>query len=88
MGNDPTLEVFATSEEINPVIERIEDALRGCRRDHALIAVISMSIALMNPDISIEKLAQALKDVSQFICMVVDDPEANGDVADPKILMN
>lgn len=70
-------ESFATGEEINVICERIEDTLAelGTSRPHALMALISLTLVLMNPGISEEDLQDGVKEVSRYICLLLEGAE-------------
>ena len=59
----------ATGEEIFEVVSRLEPELIGLPRGHAVIALLSIVITVMNPDISAAKLKQLVQDTSEFICL-------------------
>lgn len=67
-------ETFATGDEVNTVCEQLEDVLAngGIPRHLALIALISLTLVLMKPDISEEDLQSGVQDVSRFICLLLE----------------
>lgn len=67
--NSHIVEAAATGEEISAITYKIEDALVGVQRSHAIIACLSCSLILMYPGLNPEQLVEGVRDVSQFICM-------------------
>lgn len=67
------VETTATGEEINVLVTAIEDTIMGAPRGHGIIALLSLTLMLMNPDITPDELQQGVRDTSQFICMLVED---------------
>lgn len=63
------VQTSASGEEISGVIGRIEEALHGEKRGHAIIGCLSIVLVLMYPDITQQQLQDAVRDTSQFICM-------------------
>ena len=90
MSNHMILESRATGDEISPIIDKIELALDGVKRGHAIIASLSIALILMNPEISAEQLADGVRDVSRYICLLLEgsDLAKDGDGETGKQLMN
>ena len=65
-------ETSATGEEIGTIVHRLEEALDGAQRGHAIISCLSMVLIMMNPLITPEQLQSGVKDVSQFICLLLE----------------
>lgn len=65
------VQATATGEEINEICVKLEDALvaMGISQAHAVIAMLSLVLIIQNPTLSPEELTEALKDVSQYICL-------------------
>lgn len=74
-------ESYATGEEINEIISNIEPALYDVNRGHAIIALLSLSLILMNPMVSEEDLHRGVKETSQFMCLFLEgiEPHAPGE---------
>ena len=70
-------EARATGEEIYEVVSRVEPALVGVPRGHAVIAMLSIAVTIMNPDITPEKLQQAVQGASQWICLFLSEEPAS-----------
>ena len=68
----------ATGEEIFEIASRIEPALIGVPRGHAVISMLSIAITIMNPDISPEKLQEGVKGASEWICLFLADDPSQG----------
>ena len=68
-------EASATGEEIHAIVSALEPVLLGVPRSSAIIACLSIAITSMNPDISAEQLQAGVKEVSQFICMFLEEVE-------------
>lgn len=81
------IEATASMEELEALIVDIENVLVNKPRSHVIMALISMSLIAMNPMITPESLQTGVRDVSQFICMLMDEPSQLVD-AENKILMN
>jgi len=65
-------EVTATGEEIAQIIAALEMAADGAPRDHLIIALISMALVLTYPEITQEQLRTYVREVSRYICLLVD----------------
>lgn len=81
----------ATGEEISGIILKLEDALDGTNRGHAIIALLSLVLVMMNPELTPEELRLGVRDTSQFICMVLEGYQhqsGHGDDTTSRILMN
>ena len=64
----PIAEGFATGDEINPIIQRVEDLLIDVPRVHVLIALTTIILVLQHPTITPNQIYDGVKDVSRFIC--------------------
>jgi hypothetical protein len=74
MTETTIVEARASGEEIEFLVNEIENVLAGKPRHHVLMALISMSLIAMNPMITAEALATGVRDVSRFICMLMEEP--------------
>lgn len=78
----PISEAFASGEDIQPIVERLEAALDNTPREHALIALTSLVLILQYPDITNDQLYDGVKDVSKYVCFWLSGAEA-GDINEP-----
>lgn len=65
-------ESVASGEEIAAIIASIEPTLEGVKRGHGIIALLSLTLVLMNPEILPEELQEGVRNVSQYICLLLD----------------
>lgn len=79
------IEAVATGEDINALCLRIEEALGDAPREHGIIALISLTLVMMHPDISPDDLQTGVRDVSKYICLLL---EGEGTNPVPKERMN
>lgn len=79
MSNSLVTETIVSGEQIAPIIANLEAAADGCQRDHLIIALISMTLICTYPEISQQQLQTAVRDVSRYICLVLD-PSADTDL--------
>lgn len=79
------VEATATGEEVNMVVLALEDVLVGAPRGVGIIALLSLTLMLMNPDITPEQLQQGVRDTSQFICLIL---EGTGVDSEAPVVMN
>lgn len=77
-------QVTSTGADVYRVVKQLEPALVGIPRHEAIMAMLSMVIILMDPEIDEIKLARGVKEVSEFICLLV----AGDRMAETKVLMN
>ena len=81
MSNVPTHHIVqgtATGEVINGVVEKLESVLEGETRTNAIIALLSLTLVLMEPEISTELLQAGVQDISRYMCLYL---EGSGDIA-------
>jgi hypothetical protein len=94
MSDTPTLiRTSATGKEIGEIIMRVDDVLDGVPMAHALMALISMILISMKPEITPQELQEKVQEVSQFIVLILHGAEVMngpivGDPNDPKITLN
>ena len=69
------IEATATGETISTIVASVEETLTGIPKGHCVIALLSMVMCLMHPGISADKLQDGVRDVSRYICMMLDDNE-------------
>lgn len=77
-------ETTATGSEIEMIIERLEYALEGVKRGHGLIALLSLALVIQKPDISQDLLQDGVRDVSRYMCLILD--EAGMDLKGKQVL--
>ena len=65
-------ESVASGDQVAAVVGMLEDTLEGCPRGLAIISLLTMSIVLQNPAISPEDLQSTIKEVSRFLCMMLE----------------
>ena len=65
----------ATGSQIYEVVQSLEPVLSNVDRKLAIISCLSIVITLMNPDISPDALQDCVKEVSQFICLQMAEPQ-------------
>lgn len=87
MQTTPMQSISATNEEIFPIIQAIEPILMSIPRSHAVIALLALTIAVMDPDVDTSDLQEIIQAASQYICIAL---ESRGDVANgvPKMMLN
>lgn len=70
-------ETKATSETINELVNRIEEAMDGVPTGAVVISLLSLVLLLQKPDITPEQLQGCIKDVSRYVCLQLEgmDPE-------------
>lgn len=76
MSNTLVHETTVDGSEIAPIIADIEDSLGGYPRDHVIIALVSMALIITYPEITPEQLQKAVRDVSHYICLALEDSPA------------
>ena len=62
----------ATGEEVTFIVDKIEPVLEGIPKGKVVIALLSMILVMMNPDINPMELQRGVKDVSQYICLMLE----------------
>ena len=77
MTHGQIVQTAATGEEISQIINRVEEQLDGVQRGHAIIALLSLTLVVMYPDINPSQLQTGVKDISQFVCLWLEG--INGD---------
>ena len=74
-SNPIVTETVVSGEEIAPIVYDLEMAAEGYPRDHLAIALISMAIVVIHPNVNPERLPEYVKDTSHFLCMLTSDDE-------------
>jgi hypothetical protein len=59
--------VQITAENLQIVISKIADAVKGCDEDTIIAACIASAFSLQNPFMTYEQLEEAIHDTSAFI---------------------
>lgn len=70
-------EATASGSEVDAVVQKLEPLLFNEKRTTVIIALLSMVITLMEPRCTTEQLEDAVKNVSQYICLLfagADEP--------------
>ena len=75
-------ETHADGEVIDRIVANLQQTLHGVNRTHAIMSAICLSIILMKPTVDADELKNAVREVSRFICLLVDD--AVSDTINPK----
>lgn len=90
MPEQPTLvsEAFASGIEIAPIVDRLEAALEGVPRTHALIALTSIILLLQHPNISQEAIYNGVRDVSRYVCLWLAGEDGSSDEPMDKSKLN
>ena len=65
-------ESVATGDQVAAVVGMLEDTLEGCPRGLAIISLLTMSVVLQNPTISPDDLQSTIREVSRFLCMMLE----------------
>ena len=82
-------EQSASGEQVAAVVGMLEDTLQGCPRSLAIIALLTMTVVLQNPTISPDDLQTTIKEVSRFLCMMLEGTDVEfEDQAERKKLVN
>lgn len=82
----------ATAEDICKIIEKLVPQLVGVNTSHAIMSLLSLSIILMHPEATAKEIQEAIKELSGYMCMLIDgmdsihDPEDGDD--NPKRPLN
>ena len=78
-------ETVINGEEIAPIVAQIEEAIANApSRDHVIIALLSMALIVTYPEITPEQLQMSVREVSNYICLILDTPQVEGD----KMMLN
>ena len=81
-------EQSATGDQVAAVVGMLEDTLEGCPRSLAIISLLTMATVLQNPAISPDDLQTTIKEVSRFLCMMLEgtDVEFQDDEAQKRLI--
>ena len=70
----PTIDrAYATGEQIEAIINKVEPILDGELKNHVVIAMTVLLLITMKPTISAEQLQEGVKNVTDYICLVLGD---------------
>lgn len=72
-------EATATGDQIWSITEKLVPALSGVQRGHAIIALLSIVLATMNPDLSPDQIRDGVLETSRFMCLWVDGASKLGE---------
>ena len=83
------VESQATGAEIEVIIaERLLPAIHDLERRKVLIALLTLMLTIMKPDISAEEVVDGVKSVSQYICMFLSESDSQSSEGTEKKLLN
>lgn len=66
--NEVVDETVVSGEEIYQIVEKMEPAFEEVPISHAIIACLSVAIALSDPDLTELEIRQGVKGASEWIC--------------------
>ena len=72
MTNSTIQESTASGEEISAIVAQLESSLVNVPRGHGIIALLSIVLIMMYPDIKPAALQSGIKDVSRYICCMLE----------------
>ena len=72
MTNSTIQESCATGEEISQIVAQLETHLINVPRGHGIIALLSIVLIMMYPDITPDVLQKGVQDVSRYICLMLE----------------
>lgn len=75
----------ASGEQILPIIANLEAALEGVKRNHAVIALLSLVLVIQKPTISQEELYEGVKQISEYICLVLEEATMAEDLTEAEM---
>lgn len=78
----------ATGEEVTAAVAQLEDAIVGLPHHVGIIALLAMALTLMKPDITQEGIHNGVRDVSQFICLLLEGDQMVEEGNKPKVTLN
>lgn len=88
MKTTQIVETTASGDEIKAIVELLEPALIGTQRTHGIMACISMSLILMEPDLTPDQLQEGVRKVSEYICLFLEGTGLPEMVEQPKVTLN
>jgi hypothetical protein len=75
MNESTLMTTTVTGDDVAAVTMKIEEAIIGTPRGHAIVALLSMILILMKPDITMEEMGTQVENISRYICLSLDDTE-------------
>lgn len=76
-------EVAVSGEEIHNLCMELEPHL-GANKQAALIACLSIAIAIMDPNVSQEEIREGVSGASKWICLFLDGKGTDGLMQEPR----
>ena len=71
---DSIISEYSTDgETIDRIVTSLQQTLYGVNRTHGIMAAICLSVIMMKPDVDADTLKTAVKEVSRFMCLLLDD---------------
>lgn len=79
------LEAAVSGEEIETIVaQRLIPAIADLDRTRVMLSLLTFFMVLMKPDLSAEELTHAVKETSQFACLVLSEQQgADIELLDP-----
>lgn len=71
-----TIRTEATSDDIERVAQKVEDALVGESLSLSIMSMLSLIVLIQKPNCTPEQLQSLVRDTSHFICLALDSVEA------------
>jgi len=81
--NEIIRQTHATGAEIEAIMDALEPVIVSVPRTHAMMALLSWSLILQNPDIETDALVEGVKGASQWIVLYVTGIGENTAGLDP-----
>lgn len=77
-------EVTVPGDEIVGIALDLEEALDGVPRNHAIIALLSVVVTILNPDLSVQEIQDGVRGASEWLCLFLEG--RGGDEAVPVVM--
>jgi hypothetical protein len=74
------MESKVETEDLSELMMKIDDILDGNPRSHVLVALISTTLITMHPEIRPEELQSGVREVSKFICEMIERSESGQEI--------
>lgn len=68
---NPVIEAKATGPQIEALVDKLVFTLDGSERHHAIIALTTLALILMKPDITPDQIEDGVKGVTGYICTLL-----------------
>lgn len=76
MSTPVILEAAVSGEEIEGIIaQRLIPAIADIERTRVMISLLTFFLVLMKPDLSADALTHAVRETSQFACLVLSEQQ-------------